>query len=102
MPYPNVLRTSSGQLQAADSVDGPSSYPTGGFSVNTDLGRVNTAMVDSNNDSYEARATGVGSAGSGTQEGFVVVQLYSQDGTGEVDAGTDVSGTEVSYSAFRQ
>lgn len=86
-------KTESGALVEVEEETGPTSYPTGGFTVSTELGRVNSAQVDTDDPAYEARNTGA----SGTE--FTVVAT-DPSGT-EVSAGTDISSVTFNYTAKR-
>ena len=87
-----LLRAASGQEAAVDDVapEEPTSYPTGGFSVRSSLGRIDDASVSADDGDWEARVTAVG---SGDRANFCNVQVYSQDGSGEAADGTDLSDT---------
>lgn len=92
---PDLLRAASGQQVQTSSESGPSSYPTGGFSIRTGLGRVDEALVQNGNASYEARLDSI------SDNNAIVVTMYSQ-GTGtELAAGTDLSDDSVTYQAKR-
>lgn len=92
---PNILRAASGQQAETSSEAAPSSYPTGGFTVSTDLGRVDEAMVEGDDGSWEVRLDSVSSKTD------LDVQVFSQDGTGEAAGGTDLSGMGITYDAKR-
>lgn len=90
-----ILRAQNGMQTNVDSASGPSSYPTGGFSVSTDLGRVDEASVDIDNPLYEARLDSV------TSKNSLLVEAYSQASGTELAAGTDLSTDSVTYTAHR-
>jgi len=95
MPAPTPLVARSGQLQETDHVSGPNSYATGGFSVRTNIGRVDNQIVEGDNATYEFRA-------SVADNNAIVVSAYSQSTGTEVAANTDLSGVTVTYTAFMQ
>jgi hypothetical protein len=91
----NVLRAASGQEQDVRSVSGPSSYPTGGFSVRADIGRVSEAITqgDSVDNGYVVTAINDSNA--------LVVQAYDKAAGGEIAGGTDLSDDSITYFANR-
>lgn len=90
----DLLRAAEGGNFEAESNSGPSSYPTGGFSVTSDLGRIDEIILDAQNASWEAIR-------ESTSDNSVVVGVYSQ-GTGtEAAAGTDLSGVDFTHIAFQ-
>lgn len=86
----NILRAATGQQSSVDTLDDqqPGSYSTGGFSVRSSLGRVDDATVSVDSPDYEARVTGTG---DDDRANYANIQIYSQDGTGEVAADTDIT-----------
>lgn len=90
----NTLVARSGQLTEADSTSGPGSYPTGGFSIQTRMGRVDQAIVEGDNGAYDYKLNSVASHNQ------IVVQAYSQGSGTEVAANTDLSGDTVTYTAY--
>lgn len=92
---PNVLRARSHQQAEADSVSGPSSYASGtGFSIRSNLGRVDEVDVEIDNASWEARA-------SVADDNAIVAQFYSQGSGTEVADATDLSADTVHWTAHR-
>lgn len=91
----NILRASAGGMTEQESLSGPESYPTGGFSVRSNLGRVNNVIVDGDSDTYEYEASSIDD-----NNAFVVQAWDRSDGT-EAGAGTDLSEETVTYSAAR-
>lgn len=91
---PNLLRAAQGGMSETNSESPPASYPSGGFTVSTDLGRVDEAIVQIDNASWEARL-------ESTDETEMVVGVYSQGSGNEAAAGTDLSDDSVSYTAAR-
>lgn len=89
-----ILRAAKEQQSDHDSTSGPGSYSTGGFSIRTNLGRVDEFDVDAADATYEAQA-------SVSDNNALVVEAHAQDGTGETAAGTDLSGVTFHYSAYR-
>lgn len=87
------LQATEGRQVEVESVDGPSSYPTGGFSARSNLGRVDESTVEAVGEAYEASSTV-------DDDNAVVIEAYSQGG-GEVPAGDDISGTTFTYQAYR-
>jgi len=85
----------SGGLVNSDQVAGPGSYPTGGFNIDTKLGRISTAMVESDSASYELRV-------QSTPTYQIAVQAFSAGTSSEVAAGTDLSGVNVTFTATRE
>lgn len=93
---PNILQAQSGQTNQVDSIAGPGSYESGdGFSITTNLGRVDEATAEIDNSTWDARATGV------ADNNTVVVSVFSSDSAGEAPQDTDLSGDEITYSASR-
>lgn len=92
---PSLLRAARGGQSAADDVSGPSSYPTGGFSVRTDLGRVDRAVAegDSLDNGYEVTSI--------ADDNALVIQAYDKAAGGEIAGGTDLSDDTVTYLAKR-
>lgn len=84
----------SGQVTESNDTSGPTSYPTGGFSVRTNIGRVDEALVegDSGTNVYEKTSVGDNNA--------IVIQAFSQASGGEIAAGTDLSGDTITYTAY--
>lgn len=87
----NILRAASRQESAVDSLGDqqPNSYSTGGFSVRSSLGRIDEGTVSMDNGDREARVTNIG---TGDRANWANVQVYSQDGSGEIPADTVISG----------
>lgn len=88
----NILSATNGEQQT-NSVSGPSSYPTGGFSVDTDLARASEALVGTDAEAYEARV-------ESTSDNSLVIGMYSQGSGTEIAAGTDLSGDSLTYNAY--
>lgn len=87
-----ILRAAAGEQQT-DSLTGPSSYDSGtGFTIDTDLQRVNDMMVASDNNSWEARV-------ASTTDNSAVVQVYSQSTNVEAPSGQDLSSVSFVYNA---
>ena len=91
----NVSRLADGSLLENESNTGPDAYVQGGFEITSDTGRVDEVMVQCDSPDYEARATDV-------TDNVVTVQVYKQDGTGEVAADVDLSGVTFTHSAHRR
>ena len=96
----NVLRARSHQQTEADSVSGPSSYTSGdGFSVRSNLGRVDQVDPEIDNNLWEARLDSIASNNT------MVFQFFSQSTSGasapEAPDGTDFSGDKVHWTAHR-
>jgi hypothetical protein len=91
----NLLRAATGEISDVDTVAGPDSYPTGGFSIKTSLGRISDTAVSTDAPGYEAREVGAG------DPEWLRIEVHSQDGTSEVAGGTDLSGDNFTYQAFR-
>lgn len=90
----NKLVAQSGQVTEADSTSGPGSYPTGGFSIQTNIGRVDQAMVEGDNGTYDYELNSVAS------HNVVVVQAYNNSTGSEVSSNTDLSGDTITYAAY--
>lgn len=91
---PNILRAANGQQNESDSFAGPSSYPTGGFSHRTDLGRVDNASVELDRGDFEAHVESI------DDDNNLVIQAFSQGG-GEAAAGTDLSSDTFTTDSYR-
>lgn len=89
----DVLQASKGQQAESETLAGPSSYPTGGFSHRSDLGRVDAVHGDVDDGTQEVTMTA-------SDDNAVVIQAFSQGG-GEIAAGTDLSGDTYTYTAHR-
>lgn len=92
---PNVLTASSGQQNEPNNVAGPSSYPTGGFSIRTNLGRVDQAIIQGDNSarSYKVQST---------PTNHIVATAHSAGSSGtELASGTDLSSDNIVYDAYR-
>lgn len=97
-----ILSTQGGEI-GSDEVTGPDSYSqvtesggsydSGGYSIPTDLIRVDTGLVETDNEGQEARVVS-------TNENFLIVGVYEADGTAQVTGGTDLSNDEFSYQAI--
>lgn len=95
----NVMRAATHQQEEDNSVDGPASYPSGGFSVRTDLGRVDEVIVhagESGDGQKPFDATAVVQ-----DNNALVVSAFSQPTGVEAAAGTDLSNITFSYTAQR-
>ena len=90
----NVSRLGKGGLLEAETNAGPDAYVQGGFEITSDTGRVDEVTVECDSPDYEARATDV-------TENIVTVQVYSQDGSGEVAADVDLSTVNFTHTAYR-
>lgn len=90
----NSVRAASGQQIETDTVDGPT-YNTGGFTISTNLGRVDEFIVYANGSGYEARYA---STESNNQ---AVVTVHSQGSGDEVGDDTDLTGETFTYTAYR-
>lgn len=77
-----------------ESNTGPDSYSAGGFEVTSDTGRVDEVSVSADAAGYEARVAGV-------TDNVVTIEVYNQDGTGEVADATDLSGVSFTHQAYR-
>jgi hypothetical protein len=88
----DILRTATGETQSGSDDSPPSSYPSGGYSLDTDLYRVSNALVEIDNNDLEARATSYDS-------NTVIVEVFSEDTGSEVSGGFDLSTDEVGYTA---
>lgn len=91
---PDIFEAASGQQSTVDNVSGPSSYPSGGFSHRTDLGRVDSASVDADAGSVDASINTI------QNDNEVVIEVFSQSG-GEVASGTDLSHDTYTVTANR-
>lgn len=98
----HVMMTETGQQIQNEEVatdalgDGDDGlYDAGGVTVGTDLGRVDTATASISDAAYVAVASPDGAGG-------ITVELYNQDGTGEVAADVDISGNTITFTATRQ
>ena len=91
----SILRAAAGGQSESEEVSAPDSYPTGGFSVRSNLGRVDRALAegDSLDNGYEVTSIASNNA--------MVVQAYDKAAGGEIGAGTDLSGDTVTYIAER-
>lgn len=89
----NVSLAATGQKTQADTVSGPTSYTSGGTGFSTDLGRVDTATIETNNEAYEATVTGIASNNEMT-----VVVVNTSDGV-ELAGGTDLSADDFTFTA---
>lgn len=100
MPF-NKLRAATGKLSEVDTVSGPATYNTGGFTINTNLGRVNEALVNffgtapSSVAAHEARLQSI------VSNNGLLVTVHSQDTGDEFADNTDLSDAEFSYNAHR-
>lgn len=94
---PNILRAASGQQSDIDSVSGPTTYPSnaGVFSVRTDLGRVDQAMVQVDNSQLTTRVESISS------NNILNISVNSVATATPVQAGTDLSGDTFTYAAWR-
>lgn len=90
----NTLRAASGQHTESDTVSGVT-YNTGGFTVNTNLGRVDEAMVEARGSLYEARFDSV------ISNNGLVVTVHSQASGDELADDTDLTGENFTYTAYR-
>lgn len=90
----NVIRASSHQQNDTNTRTGPSSYPSGGFSLRTDLGRVDEATVEAQDGDWEAVNSGT------TGNNHIQTAVFSQGGN-EAQAGTDLSSINFTYDAYR-
>lgn len=70
-------------------VAGPSSYPSGGFTQGSDMGRVDQFMVQVDNPDVYARPHSAGTSSAITGSNQMVIQVYSAN-TGN-SAGTEAS-----------
>jgi len=90
-----ILEATQGQQNEGRSFAGPSSYPTGGFSARSDLGRVDEATVQVDNGSYDAHVESV------ADNNALIVQVVEEDTASEVGGGTDLSGETFVQTAYR-
>ena len=90
----NVSRLPTGETIEVESNTGPDSYSSGGFEVTSDTGRVDEVTVTCDSADYEARVADV-------TENIVTVEVYAQDGSGEVTGGTDLSAVSFTHQAYR-
>jgi len=95
MPQPQPLQAKSGQLSEVNNEAGPTSYTTGGFSIRTGLNRVDNAIVQGSDGTYEMRE-------SVSDHNAIVVTAHSQASGGELPAGTDLSSVTVTYAAYME
>lgn len=92
---PDVLRARSHQQIEADSISGPGSYESGvGFSIRSNLGRVDEVDVEVNNADYEARA-------SVADNNAIVATFHSQASGTELPDAADLSTDTVHWTAYR-
>ena len=91
----SILTAVKGQGLDVNSVAGPTSYNTGGFTIPTDLGRVDEATLQIDNSSFETR---VDSIASNNQ---IAAQVFSQGSGTEASQDSDFSGDTVTYQAYR-
>jgi len=93
---PDTIEGDEGGSVSLQSASGPSSYDAGaGFTVASNLGRVNEFMVDSDGENNVPGNQTV------TNDNEMVVQVFNQDGTGEIAGGTDISGTTFTFLSAR-
>lgn len=95
----NVLRAATHQEAEEDAVVGPASYPTGGFTIRSDLGRVDEVIVHAqesgdNQKPFDATA-------EVQDDNAIVVSAFSQATGVEAAAGTDLSAITFSWTAHR-
>lgn len=95
----NVLRAATHQEAEEDTVAGPTSYPTGGFTVRSDLGRVDEVIPhagesDDGQKPFDATALV-------QDDNAIVISAFSQATGVEAQAGTDLSGIDFSWTAHR-
>lgn len=91
----NSIRAQRGDV-LVESISGPASYPSGGFSQRVDLGRVDEADVGM--DSLDRFAV----VNAVNDNNAVVIQAGSYGSGGEVAAGTDLSGDTFRLEAFKE
>lgn len=91
---PDIIQASSGQQSVTEDVSGPSSYPSGGFSHRTDLGRVDRATAAADAGSVDSSVNTI------QNNNEVVISVFSQGG-GEVASGTDLSHDTYTVTANR-
>lgn len=92
---PSLLRAMEGGQTEADETSGPSSYPTGGFSVRSNLGRVDRAMAEIDDLDTGVEVTSV------SDDNALIVQAYDKAAGGEIASGTDLSDNTVTHFATR-
>lgn len=95
MPGPKPLVANEGQQTLVESVTGPTSYTTGGFPAQANLGRVDEATVEAVSDAYDAYVSSVGSNNT------AYVQVVATDTATEQTGGTDLSGTTFTLTSHR-
>lgn len=95
MPH-TVLNAASGQLEEQTSVSGPNSYDaTNGFSISTNLPRVDEAQTQISAGSVETRVESIAS------DNTIVVSVFSAASGGELPADTTLSQDTITYSAYQ-
>lgn len=93
-----VLRAASGQHIEVTRVTGPTSYPSGdGFSVTSDMGRVDEFTVQSPSDSVLSKNDNI------TGNNTMVVKAYSMTSNvnNEIEDAVDLSGDDYILTAYR-
>lgn len=90
---PNILTGTKGQQVEADSAAGPTSYPTGGFDRNSDLGRVDHAVAEIDNGDFVAHVEAIA-------DNTLTIQVFSQGGNEVADA-TDLSANQITAYSYR-
>lgn len=89
-----ILRAASGQQTAVEDGSGPTSYPSGGYSMRSKLGRVDSAHAEIDSGEYQAHVESI------NDNNALVIQVYSQGGS-EVGGGTDLSDETVRTDSSR-
>lgn len=89
----SLINSSTGKAVDSDSVSGPDSYPSGGFEVSTDVLRASAAQVATDEIGTDARVTDT------IDSNTLVVEAVDEATGSEVTGGTDLSGTEFTYTA---
>lgn len=92
-------QNASGAITSTDTQAGPDAYPTGGFAIQTNLGRADSYDVEVNSPDYEARVTGVNNNSELNVQVFTM--NFTDGAVDEVADGTDLSGVEFTYEATR-
>lgn len=91
----NLMRATSGELSETSEVTGPNSYQSGGFTISTDVGRVDEASIEvSSDDTWIAQVTD-------TNTTSIIATVRSMDSGNEAANDTDLSAVEFTYTAHR-
>lgn len=91
----DILEAASGQQIDAGRTAGPSTIVGGIFSIKTNLGRVDEALVDSEDVSWVAAPQDAG------EQTYIQVEVASQGSGNAPSDDTDLSGVTFRYAAYR-